>query len=221
MVSLVSAGDLSASREKANGGDVEYLVFRFRSSALEDSGQPSRSSRCVATKLAPGAAVTASHCLFATHAMIEIMCETPVNTAGPTKARFLRVVRHPTHDVAVFHLHPPDVCGNGTLAIAQPQDSISSYSIPIPPRTSGEVMQIQTVWPSIPRDQANNRETLDVRVDLCLREGDSGVPLLTGGPQRETAISGLLIGGDPDCSGVQTFVRLEKLRDWLTASISE
>jgi len=202
-----------------NGG---LRVFRFRRDLAGGSADESRRFNCVATFLAPGVAITAAHCLDGDETALAVICKTAADQAPSREAKVVRQVRHFTHDVTVFHVRPKELCSSGTATIAYSIGETEHFYVHIPRSIGAPREQIKHDRPASLAQLSQNAHTIDVLDDeICLATGDSGTPLLVERRLHTNVIAGLLIGGAPECSGVQTFVRLDGLREWITAQMRE
>jgi hypothetical protein len=185
-------------------------VFRYATAGEQTS------ANCVGVFVAPGWAITASHCLKGTERRLLVVCEAAGRRAQ-TPLSVRTFYRHPSHDVVLLNLAPSTACAPPPISIATTIAKRTSLEAVRAPRSDGAKNSGREV--ALVREIVRDEYTIttdDRRV--CFARGDSGTPLFVRAERQSRRLAAILISGVEACAE-HTFVRLDALRPWIETSI--
>lgn len=196
-------------------------VAAFRLRAQSGSGEDLHVRECIGTQLKPRLFLTASHCIPDGDVAIDMRCRSMFQVEAWRPMFVDRIMRHPTHDLALVFLKSPHDCSLGGHELADHLDpGMELIGPPTAITQSGtnidDVEGLAVVV--VERDE----HTLRVHTPrVCLDHGDSGYPIFAPSATGSGELVGQLIAGSPDCTRLQTFLRLDTLAAWIERNGSQ
>jgi secreted trypsin-like serine protease len=172
---------------------------------------------CSGILIDPHWVATAQHCLEVPNPVVLVAAS---DQGAAVRAAILRVVAHPSEDVALLEIDTSDGATDGIDGI-RTGPSVGNLSVGDVADLAG-YGQTETGASRDLRFVAEQVTMIDEEAitmngfgssGACL--GDSGGPLLVRGPDGSPIVAGVLSLGSASCRDDDTFVRLDVLESWL------
>jgi hypothetical protein len=179
------------------------------------AGTPDAGSTCTATLIRREWLLTAGHCLRIRPLLASI------GTGGAPQIQIEEVVEHPERDVALLRVAAEAFAGARPVMLnaAAPDAAWIGERVELAGYGWDEAQLLDGLRFAVETVSEVGESTIGVhghgRSGACL--GDSGGPLLMRDQQGRPAVAGILTTGSESCRHHDTYVRADRLRDWVNA----